>query len=200
MSNRRSRNRRQAACVAVLLALGVALPGSPRPAAAQSPEEDPCLRDAACQRLLARAQAASQDRRFDDALATYERAYESSKAPWLLVNVGRMQHKLARYADARQSYLRYLEQPRQPGDEEQQATATDFLSQTESQLKQQSALTGTAPAPPPPEKRPLYKKWWLWTVVGGVVAGGVAGTIAGVYATRSSLPSVPPEAQVRPFE
>ena len=200
MSNRRWKNSAGAAAVAGLLALGVVLPGSPRPAAAQSPEEDPCLRDAACQKLLARAQAASQERRFDDALATYERAYDTSKAPWLLVNVGRMQHKLARYEDARQSYLRYLEQPRQPGDEEQQAAATDFLSQTEAQIKQQGALTGTTPAAPPPEKRPLYKKWWLWTVVGGVVAGGVAGTIAGVYATRSSLPTVPAEAQVRPFE
>ena len=31
------------------------------------------------------------------------------------------------------------------------------------------------------EKKPIYKEWWLWTVVGVVVAGGVAaGVVCGL--------------------
>lgn len=35
-----------------------------------------------------------------------------------------------------------------------------------------------------PGRTPVYKKWWLWTVVGVAVAGGVAGTL---YATRREI-------------
>ena len=31
----------------------------------------------------------------------------------------------------------------------------------------------TASAPPPAEHKPAYKKWWVWTIVGGVVVAGV---------------------------
>jgi tetratricopeptide (TPR) repeat protein len=42
------------------------------------------------------------------------------------------------------------------------------------------------PAPAPAEARPIYKRWWFWTVIGVVVAGGVtAGVVAG------SRPSTP---------
>jgi hypothetical protein len=31
----------------------------------------------------------------------------------------------------------------------------------------------TAPAPaPPPARKPLYRRWWLWTIVGAVIAQG----------------------------
>jgi hypothetical protein len=33
-------------------------------------------------------------------------------------------------------------------------------------------------APARAERTPVYKKWWLWTIVGGVVAGGVAAGVA----------------------
>lgn len=36
-----------------------------------------------------------------------------------------------------------------------------------------SATTLTASAPPPSERTPAYKKWWVWTIVGGVVVAGV---------------------------
>lgn len=35
-----------------------------------------------------------------------------------------------------------------------------------------------ATAPPP---RPIYKKWWLWTLIGVSVAGGVTGLVVGTY-------------------
>lgn len=199
MPNRPWKNSYLAIFIAILLA---AASGQSR---AQTAADDPCLRELACQRLLAKAQSASQDQRYEDALIIYKKAHNLSSAPWLLVNIGRMQHKLGRYQEAKNNYLRYLESPRQPQDDEQRTTAQNFLAQAESQLSPKpDALhlsVSAAPAAPPPAEspRPLYKKWWLWTIVGGVVAGGVAATIAGVYLTRPSLPSVPADAQFHPF-
>jgi len=43
--------------------------------------------------------------------------------------------------------------------------------------------TVTAEAPAKAERTPVYKKWWLWTIVGVVVVGAVVG---GVVATQVS--------------
>ena len=54
-----------------------------------------------------------------------------------------------------------------------------------------SSASLTASAPARPAKTPAYKKWWVWTLVGGVVAGGVAAGL-GVALTRSTAaPMVP---------
>jgi tetratricopeptide (TPR) repeat protein len=37
---------------------------------------------------------------------------------------------------------------------------------------------------------PIYKKWWLWTLVGGAVAAGVVGLSVG-FASRSNVSSLP---------
>jgi tetratricopeptide (TPR) repeat protein len=48
-----------------------------------------------------------------------------------------------------------------------------------------NALTASAP----PEKKPLYKQWWLWTTVGAVVVVGVAvGVGVGVGTSHASSP------------
>lgn len=55
---------------------------------------------------------------------------------------------------------------------------------------------------------PLYKKWWLWTVVGIGVAGAAAGITAGVLSSRSGtnsmttpdpdpLAQIPPESRIQ---
>lgn len=56
------------------------------------------------------------------------------------------------------------------------------------------------PAPPPPvitsgpdtqpEKAPLHKKWWFWTLVGAVVVGGTLGILAVTSPTRSGCKGV----------
>lgn len=49
-----------------------------------------------------------------------------------------------------------------------------------------------ASAPPtPPSRVPLYKKWWLWTVVGVVTGAAVAGIAGGIVASRSGPPESP---------
>jgi hypothetical protein len=65
--------------------------------------------------------------------------------------------------------------------------------------------TGDAPARPDPlpispraglradagtASAPLYKKWWLWTLIGGAVAAGVVGLGVG-FASRSDVSNLP---------
>jgi tetratricopeptide (TPR) repeat protein len=47
-----------------------------------------------------------------------------------------------------------------------------------------AATSTTATAAPQKHETPVYKKWWLWTIVGVVVAGGVVTTA--VLVTRSN--------------
>jgi tetratricopeptide (TPR) repeat protein len=56
-----------------------------------------------------------------------------------------------------------------------------------------AAITKT-PQPHPSSTQPIYKKWWLWTIVGAVVVGA---TTAAVVATQTGSPdyvtgSIPP--------
>ena len=51
-----------------------------------------------------------------------------------------------------------------------------------------TAATLTASAPAPAEHKPAYKKWWVWTIVGGVVAAGAATGLAIAF-TRPGSPT-----------
>jgi hypothetical protein len=63
---------------------------------------------------------------------------------------------------------------------ESRALRTELLGDGRGRSQTPSASSGPADAPAP---RPLYKRWWFWTVTGAVVVGGV---LAAVLATRSS--------------
>ena len=57
------------------------------------------------------------------------------------------------------------------------------------QQRKQSILTPSSPKESPPVSTmpptPMYKKWWLWTVVGVVAAGATATAIGLSVATRT---------------
>jgi hypothetical protein len=40
------------------------------------------------------------------------------------------------------------------------------------------------------DSRPVYKKWWLWTIVGVVVVGGITGTAVGVSLSQKAAHSI----------
>jgi tetratricopeptide (TPR) repeat protein len=63
---------------------------------------------------------------------------------------------------------------------------------TASQATTENAGTLTTSAnPAPPPATPLYKKWWLWTVVGVVVVGVAVGVGVGVAESKASTPFFP---------
>jgi hypothetical protein len=57
----------------------------------------------------------------------------------------------------------------------------------------QAPAAAINPLPPPPrlavKREPLYKKWWLWTIVGGAAAAAAVGVGVGVGASAHSDPS-----------
>jgi tetratricopeptide (TPR) repeat protein len=56
-----------------------------------------------------------------------------------------------------------------------------------------ASVTIEHPAPPATAKKPLYKKWWLWTAVGGVVVVGAAiGLGVGLSSSAPSFPAAQP--------
>jgi hypothetical protein len=47
--------------------------------------------------------------------------------------------------------------------------------------------------------RPIYKRWWFWTIVGVVAAGAAAGITAGVLTSATSTSSPSPPAPIDPL-
>jgi hypothetical protein len=68
--------------------------------------------------------------------------------------------------------------------------------------EQSGPLSG---APAQEERTPVYKRWWLWTIVGAVVVGGVVATVLVVRANEDSTyhgistTNTPPGAGLQPL-
>jgi tetratricopeptide (TPR) repeat protein len=145
-----------------------------------------------------------------DAAKEYEAAYQIKDDPVLLFNIGQA-YRLARsYPDAIRAYRSYL---RRRPDAPNRAEVENRIREMQELVEKQSsnaekppagpmAPAETAPAagatpaptntttqvPPPREEKPLYKKWWLWTAVGGVVVVAVVvGVTVGVLESQDSF-------------
>jgi tetratricopeptide (TPR) repeat protein len=51
--------------------------------------------------------------------------------------------------------------------------------------------------PPPPRDRPLYRKWWFWTLIAGGVAVAAGAGVGVYYATRGQSAPAMPEIDLR---
>lgn len=145
-----------------------------------------------CSRIDAEAFAHMQAARLDEAQRAYARAYALCRDPKLLYNLGRAAHKAGQPAKAAGYYQHYLA-TRVETDPAQIQRAQQFLAQAQReaaaapdgalgprQAQVRSRDAGTAPTP-------VYKKWWLWTLVGVGVAGVAVGVGLGVAARRPDL-------------
>jgi tetratricopeptide (TPR) repeat protein len=138
--------------------------------------------------------------RYHDAAKEYEAAFERKDDPALLFNIAQAYRLGHDYADSIRAYKSFL---RRVPDTEQRAQVEAHIREMQLLLDKQQPPPPVAPtvATPPPavtpppageepraERTPLYKKWWLWTIVGGVVvAGAVVGITVGVLASRDSF-------------
>lgn len=177
-----------------------------------------CDVDPTCAQLAAEARQHSQSGHFDDAQQLYDSAYRRRPDPKLLYNLARILHKAGRPAQAIPYYRRYLDAGAE-GNESQRSKAAHYLEEAMGQVQQAGPappvpvlpLTGNAPTgiqasslpPQPPPTRetertgtPLYRKWWLWTVVGVTAAGIAVGAGLGVAARRPDLTGA---VDARPF-
>jgi tetratricopeptide (TPR) repeat protein len=154
--------------------------------------------------------------RYREAALEYEAAYEAKNEPSLLFNIGqayRLAGDLPNALRAYKSFVRRVPDSPLRAEVEGQIAKINALIEEQSRVKT-SPPTGTIqpeprsnePTPkrpsnipksddlvvqrsaPSPRATPVYKKWWLWTTIGGVVALGV-GLGVGL---ALSLPNNPP--------
>jgi tetratricopeptide (TPR) repeat protein len=175
-------------------------------------KSDGCLKDPECNEHYQRALAEYDAGRYDTALAGFQAAYARRQMPWLLVNIGRTVQRLGRPQEAINYYERYKKA--EPNiDAEAEKRINKYIEQARALLESTPEqptlpltppkpdptttppalnLNATAPTPPPPSDapagRPVYKKWWFWTIIGVVVAGGVAGGVAGAVLANKKQP------------
>lgn len=150
---------------------------------------------------------------FEDAAKAYAEAYRLKPLPGFLFNLGQCERQLGRLEKAAFFFRRFLElmpaspnaptarqlleevEARRAAEKQAEARqAEGIAAQAEPKLlvvppppALASDATPTAPAsnPEPTVEAPLYKKWWLWTLVGVVVVGAAAGTAVAVSSQSS---------------
>jgi len=149
--------------------------------------------------------------RFGEAAKEFEAAYELKNDPALLFNIGQAYRFDGQNQKALLAYRAYL---RRLPSASNRAQVESSMAELQELIDKQKATeshppTGTlAPngesnvvvvAPPPPlspqprPQTPLYKKWWLWTVVGGAVAVGLGvGLGVGLSGGDTNARTLPP--------
>ncbi len=166
--------------------------------AAGTQDKDPCLQDPKCRELYDGARRLSQVEQYEAALVMYQSAYSLKPRPWLLVNIGRMQQKLDRTEQAIATFKRFLADPAADTDAAFLNKAHEYLEAAERELAARQAKVAplsqspVVTALPPPQRSPVYKRWWLWTVVSGAVVLTAIGIGVGVSLAAQPQVGVPP--------
>lgn len=167
---------------------------------ATAPGNEDCLQVEECRQTFESARRLSDSRQYNAALTGYEKAYSIRASSWLLINIGRVQQKLGRPADAVTSFNRFLaDAEHQPT--EAVAAAREYLKQAESDLaaarereRQASQPTATSSlTAAKTEAKPVYKKWWFWLALGGATAAVATAVAVGVTVGAASS-AEPPQA------
>jgi len=164
-----------------------------------------CLAQPACKLLNDQGRQQSGAGQLADALRSYKLAYEVTPDPRLLYSIARVLHKQGQTADAIPYYRKFLATSfTKPADEAQKAPAQEFLKQCEAvqpppePIKPPPVTTIDPPPTPIEAKRvPLYKRWWLWTIVGGTAAVAIGVGLGVGLASRE--PDLTDVTQYRPF-
>ncbi len=142
---------------------------------------------------------------YGQALDDFKNGYRAKEDPVFLYNIAQCYRMMKQNGDAIRYYRLYLSRAPDASNraeieerivklqelvdrEPQKQPATPPPAPTQPPAALQSTPTTTVVATPAaPAKTPVYKKWWLWTLVGVAAVG--AGVGLGVGLTRSSTPS-----------
>jgi len=131
---------------------------------------------------------------FREAAREYEIAYRLKNDPALLYNIGQAYRFAGDTAEALRAYKAYLRRsPEAPNrrevdtqivklqrlvDEQRTSTTSPphgVATPDHPLVLEAPQLVVSQPVVRPAVKTPIYKKWWLWTIVGVVVVGAVVG-------------------------
>lgn len=144
--------------------------------------------------------------RYDEAAREYELAFAAHADPVLLFNLGqayRMAGDSDRALRAYKTYLARAPEAWNRGDVERRIAELQRVIDQEAQARAAAPVGTLAPAPaataspataslttaapPAPARRPLYRRWWLWTAVGAGAAALAVGL--GVGLSRPGYPA-----------
>jgi len=142
---------------------------------------------------------------YAQALTDFKEAYRNYEDPSFLFNIAQCERMLNHKREAVRAYRTYLASTTNAPNRNDVA---ELIRKLDEDIKAEDAAaeaarnrqieapppTGTAavtltspPPPAAPPKTPVYKKWWLWTIV-GVAAAGV-GVGLGIGLTQSPAPA-----------
>jgi tetratricopeptide (TPR) repeat protein len=145
---------------------------------------------------------------YQQALEDFKSAYRVRDDAVFLYNIAQCQRLLGQSEDAVRSYKAYLRRSPNAPNREEVLAKISALEQAMSARDRAKTIPPVPPLPPPtgtneqptnaqltataaqPEHVPVYKKWWLWTAVGGAVAIGL-GVGLGVGLHHSAPPTFP---------
>lgn len=186
-------------CPWLLLSVVWLLTGMTRPAYARGPDgqaSDACMDDAHCKELADRGQAAYQQQLYDAAVVSLREAYALHPVTWLLFNLGRSYQKLGKTDEALAAYRTFLQQSRAQDEALEREKARVVVEQIERDRSAQAADLNPAAST---EKKPVYKKWWFWTILGGIAAAGVAVGVGVGVGSKASQMDLPADVQLLMF-
>ena len=162
---------------------------------------------------LQMAAAHYEQGRYQDSILALQNAYELQPLPRLLCNIGQAYRKLGNHRAAVAQYdlclksdpeidpsyraevESYIAERRQAwAAKSRQGAAVTPMVSTQGRSMDKGAVT--PPCANPTEQTPVYKKWWLWTIVGLVVAGGAVGLGVGLT-QRQAAPMPTPFIEVK---
>lgn len=148
---------------------------------------------------------------FAAALDAFKRAYLNYEDPAFLFNIAQCHRQLGQKQEAIRFYRSYLRNKADaPNREEVKATVSrletevaDENARVADERRQAAARIATQPSPAaaatvpatattattlttaPPARQPVYKKWWLWTIVGVAAAGAATGLALGLTSQKT---------------
>lgn len=153
---------------------------------------------------------------FQPALDAFKEAYRRYEDPSFLFNIAQCERQLGHKREAIREYRAYLNNSENADNRETVKQIIAQLERDLAADEQRAAAAAAAVVPqekkpiPPPlvptrpaepaapmltataaptvEHTPAYKRWWVWTIVGGVVVAGAATGLA-IALTRPSSPS-----------
>jgi tetratricopeptide (TPR) repeat protein len=161
-------------------------------------KSDLCQKDAACRQHSDEGHKLFSDRKYSEALTEFQRAYDIAKEPRILLNIGRTLFRLGRPKAALRTFEQY--QKDAPADPDTQAKVERYIAEAKIAVEAERQAGGPEeknpdqvtpppvvpqlPVTPPEEKKPVYKKWWFWTAIGGAAVAVGLGVGLGVGLTR----------------
>ncbi len=139
---------------------------------------------------LSRLRALDEERRAEEhtragehtqAMAAWQAAYRSDPRPIYTFRIAESARQAGVLGEAVASYQRFLRDTHPPEFPSERQTAEQNLPVVQKDYQDQ--------------KKPIYKRWWFWTILGGAAAGIGAGIAGGVLASQnqSTIPGQPVE-------